>query len=98
MVPNLPDFKKMSDREIAKFWDEHDTVDFWPEMTAEEKPFVDKQPKKAISMRFDVETLEQLRRIAESKGISYQTLIRMWIMERLKQEVSLLDRRRATLQ
>lgn len=84
----LPDFKKMSDIEIAKFWDEHDAAEFWPEMKEEKEPFVDKRPKKAISMRFDADTLEQLRRIAEAKGIGYQTLIRMWIKERLKQEAS----------
>ena len=84
----LPDFKQMSDIEIAKFWEEHDSADFWPEMKAEKEAFVDKRPKKSISMRFDVETLEQLREIASAKGIGYQTLIRMWIKERLKQETS----------
>ena len=84
----LPNFKKMSDIEIAKCWDEHDAAEFWPEMAAEKERFVDKRPKKAISMRFDIDTLDQLREIAEAKGIGYQTLIRMWIKERLRQEAS----------
>jgi len=86
--PKLPDFKKMSDLEIAKFWDDHDAAAFWPEMAVEKGAFVDKRPKKAISMRFDIDTLAQLRQIADAKGIGYQTLIRMWIKERLRQEAS----------
>jgi predicted DNA binding CopG/RHH family protein len=88
MNPRLPNFKKMSDIEIAKFWDEHDAAEFWPEIAAEKEAFADKRPKKSISMRFDIETLEQLREIAAAKGIGYQTLIRMWIKERLKKEAS----------
>jgi len=86
--PKLPDFKKMSDIEIARFWEEHDASEFWPEMAVEKEAFVDKRLKKAISMRLDVDTLEQLRQIADTKGIGYQTLIRMWIKERLRQEAS----------
>lgn len=83
----LPDFKKMSDPEIAKFWESHDASEFWPEMK-EEKEFKDKRPKKTISMRFDIETLDQLRQIADAKGLGYQTLIRMWVKEKLKKEAS----------
>ena len=78
----------MSDLEIAEFWAEHDAAEFWPAMTPEKERLVDKRPKKAISMRFDVDTLDQLREIAEEKGIGYQTLIRMWVKERLRQEAS----------
>lgn len=74
--------------EIAKFWEEHDAAEFWPEMAVRKERFVDKRQKKAISMRFDLDTLEQLREIAEAKGIGYQTLIRMWIKERLRHEAS----------
>jgi len=84
----LPDFKKMTDKEIAKFWEENDACDFWPDLKEEKEAFVDKRPKKAISMRFDEDTLLELKKIAETKGIGYQTLIRMWIKERLKKEAS----------
>ena len=46
--PKLPDFKKMSDLEIAKFWEEHDAAEFWPEMAVEKEAFLNKRPKKAI--------------------------------------------------
>jgi predicted DNA binding CopG/RHH family protein len=51
--------------------------------------FVDARlPKKQISLRLDPEVIIQLKTIAARKGIGYQTLIRMWVMERLSQESS----------
>jgi len=76
----------MTDLEIAEFWEEHDAADFWPALKEAKVAFVDKRPKKAISLRFDVQTLEELKRLATGKGIGYQTLIRMWVKERLNQE------------
>jgi predicted DNA binding CopG/RHH family protein len=49
--------------------------------------FVDARPaKKQISLRLDPEAIDKLKAIARRKGIGYQTLIRMWVMERLIQE------------
>ncbi len=45
-------------------------------------------PKKLISVRFDNETIESLKTVARTKGIGYQTLIRIWVNERLAQEQS----------
>lgn len=88
MSKKLPDFSKMSDKQIAEFWDTHDVTEYWDQLKPVKEPFIDKRPKKAISMRFDEDTLQKLKIIAESKGIGYQTLIRMWIKERLKKEAS----------
>ena len=52
-----------------------------------EVTFVDARvPKKLISVRFDNETIESLKAVARKKGIGYQTLIRLWVNERLDQE------------
>ena len=48
--------------------------------------FVDARPKKQISLRMEPSVIEELKAIARTKGIGYQTLIRMWVMERLAQE------------
>jgi predicted DNA binding CopG/RHH family protein len=37
-------------------------------------------------LRVDRETIERLKLLARRRGIGYQTLIRMWVMERLRQE------------
>lgn len=83
----LPDFSKMTDKEIAKFWRTHDVSKFWDKMKEVKEPFRDVRPKKAISMRIEEETLTNLKRLASKKGLGYQTLIRMWINERLEDEL-----------
>jgi len=85
--PELPDFSKMSEDEIADFWETRDSTDYWDEMEEVREPFIDVRPKKAISMRIDEETLKQLKKIAIKKGLGYQTLIRMWVKERLEKEL-----------
>lgn len=84
--PKLPDFNKMSDREIAEFWDTHDAADYWDEMEEVKERFIDVRPKKVISMRIDEPTLKQLKKTAAKKGLGYQTLMRMWVKERLEEE------------
>jgi predicted DNA binding CopG/RHH family protein len=84
--PELPDFSKMSEDEIAEFWETHDVSDYWDRMEEVKEKFI-VRPKKAISMRLDEKTITQLKVISRRKGIGYQTLIRMWIKERLEQEL-----------
>lgn len=84
--PELPDFSKMSEDEIAEFWDTHDAGDYWDQMEEVKEKFI-VRPKKAISMRLDEKTIAQLKAISHRKGIGYQTLIRMWVKERLEQEL-----------
>ncbi|HEY77070.1 MAG TPA: hypothetical protein G4O00_13010 [Thermoflexia bacterium] len=81
----LPKFK--DDREEAEFWDTHDSTEFLEDTEPVEVTFVDaRPPKKQISLRLDPDVIERLKAIAARKGIGYQTLIRMWVMERLAQE------------
>lgn len=83
----LPDFSKMTDEEIADFWRTHDVSEFWAEMQKVRESFRDIRPKKAISMRIDEKALSELKRLAARKGVGYQTLIRMWVKERLEHEL-----------
>ena len=46
-----------------------------------------KPAKKQISLRLDDKTINQLKLVADRKGIGYQTLIRMWVIERLNIEL-----------
>ncbi|MGQ9555400.1 MAG: CopG family antitoxin [Anaerolineae bacterium] len=81
----LPEFT--NDQEEAQFWDSHDSTEFLAETEPVDITFVDtRPPKKQISLRLDPDTIERLKAIAERKGIGYQTLIRIWVMEKLGQE------------
>ncbi|HEY9842967.1 MAG TPA: hypothetical protein V6D23_21045, partial [Candidatus Obscuribacterales bacterium] len=42
--------------------------------------------QRQLHMRIDDETIERLRKIAGRKRMGYQTLARMWLIERLEQE------------
>ena len=44
---------------------------------------------KMISLRLNEEYLRAVKRVAEEKGIPYQTLMRLWLVERLRQEGAL---------
>ncbi len=59
-----------------------------------DSPLVDaRPPKKLVSIRFDTAHIEATKRIARTKGIGYQTLLRMWAYDGLERE--LRRRRRA---
>jgi hypothetical protein len=79
----IPDFA--SREEMAKWWDTHDAADYWDEL----KPVrvrVAKNLSEGITIRFDRETLEELRARAHKRGIAPTALARTWIIERLKEE------------
>ncbi|MCP4415718.1 MAG: hypothetical protein GY805_03790 [Chloroflexi bacterium] len=85
MVDKIPRFK--TEQEEANFWDSHESTDFLDETEAVNVTFVDARPAmKQISLRLDPSVIDKLKSLAVGKGIGYQTLIRMWVMERLGQE------------
>ena len=45
------------------------------------------------SLRLSQRMIEQLKRVAEVEGISYQMLLKLWITERLDHELAKLERR-----
>ena len=74
-----------SREEEAAFWDSHSLADYWDEF----KPVrvqVAKRLSQGITVRLDRETLAELRGRAREKGIGPTTLIRMWVLERLRAE------------
>ncbi len=79
----IPEFKNRE--EEAEFWDTHDFTDYLDEYKPVNVRFV-KNLSEGITIRFDKETLEQLRAQAHEKGIGPTTLARMWILEHLKKQ------------
>ena len=72
-----------SREEEAAFWETHSLADYWDEF----KPVrvrVAKNLSEGITIRLDPETLRTLRSLAHENGIGPTTLIRMWILEHLK--------------
>jgi len=84
-MSKLPQFA--SEQEKAEFWATHDSTEYLDDTEPVDVTFVDaRPPKKQISLRLDADVIAELKAVARSKGIGYQTLIRMWVMERLAQE------------
>lgn len=79
----IPKFK--SDEEARKFWQTHSFKDYNIDTREAEIKFV-KKPKKTIAIRLAPEDIEAVERIAERKGLSYTSLLRMWIKEHLAKE------------
>jgi predicted DNA binding CopG/RHH family protein len=84
-MKTIPKFT--NEKEESEFWDTHDLADYLDETTPMDVTFVDARPPKTqISLRLDPETIAKLKALARRKGIGYQTLIRIWLLERLGQE------------
>ncbi len=64
----------------AKEWDEDRSVEVTPEK---------KSTGVSTSIRLPMEMVAKLRKVARKKGdIGYQTLLKIWIAERLEKEIA----------
>ena len=64
----------------ADFWDSHDTADYWDEMQDVE---VDIQLTRHRQVAVAEQLMQQLAMVARQQGVSLETLINMWLQERL---------------
>ncbi len=79
----IPDFK--TKEEEAEFWDTHSLADYWDTFEPA-KLHAAKNLSHGMTIRLDPKTLEKLRDLADAKGVGPTTLIRMWVLERLRAE------------
>ena len=79
-MKKIPKFK--SEKEEADFWSTHDSADYLSG-TKEVKAKFTRPKKKLVSLRLDDKTIRDLKKIADSKGIGYLQLVRMWVLENL---------------
>lgn len=77
-----PAFK--SEVEERKFWETHDSSDYVDWSKAERVRFANLKPStKAISLRLPVDLLEQIRIAANKRDVPYQSLIKVWLSEKI---------------
>jgi predicted DNA binding CopG/RHH family protein len=81
----IPEFASIE--EEAAFWDTHSTADYEAEFMPVRVRFA-KRLSSGVTIRLDPDTLKQLRTMAQEKGIGPTTLIRMWVLERLRNTVA----------
>lgn len=80
---SIPAFN--SYEEEAAFWDTHSTTDFTNE-TESVKVSVTRGLSANVQVRFDPDTDHELEALARERGMKKSTLIRMWVLERLRQD------------
>jgi len=82
----IPKFK--DEDEEFEFWSTRDSTEFFSETEeVNERLEVSKTRKKRITMLLEPKLKAQLQKIAEEKGIGYQTLIQMWLKEKVNEEI-----------
>ena len=78
----VPAFK--SEAEERKFWETQDSTDYIDWSTAERARFQNLKPSTtAISIRLPVGLLEQIKIAANKRDVPYQSLIKMWLAEKV---------------
>ena len=80
----IPRFRSF--QEEAEFWDTHDSTEFLRRMKPAKLQFP-KPRKRLVSMRLPESGIIALKRVAARKGVGYLTLVRIWVIERLFEEL-----------
>ena len=76
--------KASSYEEAGEYWDEHDLGEVW-EQTHEVEFEVDIQSS-TIYFPIEITLSEKLRKLAAQRGVSSETLLNLWLQERVGQE------------
>ncbi len=73
-----------SEAEERKFWETHDSSDYLDWSKAERARLPNLKPStKSISLRLPVALLERIKIIANKKDVPYQSLIKIWLSEKI---------------
>ena len=89
-MAKIPKFK--NDEEIRGFWDKHSLSEFKEDLKTAHITF-QKPQKEVISIRLDRSLISPLKVMAKRIGIGYSSLARMWVIERIKKELHVSDRK-----
>ena len=82
----IPRFE--SEAQEREFWETHDSTDYVDWSKAERVRFPNLKPSsKAISLRMPVDLLERIRIEANRRDVPYQSLIKVWLTEKVDSTV-----------
>ncbi len=81
----IPQFR--SDEDERSFWAEHDSTEFIDWKAAERRRFPRLKPSlRTISLRLPVSMIEDLKVLANKRDVPYQSLLKVFLAERLEKE------------
>jgi predicted DNA binding CopG/RHH family protein len=82
----IPKFK--NEDEERKFWETHDSTEFINWNTAKKVTFSKLKPSvKKISLRLPEAMLEELKLLANKRDVPYQSLLKIFLAERIEKEL-----------
>jgi predicted DNA binding CopG/RHH family protein len=80
-----PEFRSEDDE--REFWAAHDSTEFIDWSTAGRRKFPNLKPTlRTISLRLPVSMIEDLKILANKRDVPYQSLLKVFLAERLKKE------------
>ena len=86
MKKKIPRFK--NEDEERKFWLSHDSTEYVDWKKAKRMVLPKLKPSiKTISLRLPESVLEELKLIANKRDVPYQSLLKMFLVERIEQEL-----------
>ncbi len=83
----IPTFK--NEDEEREFWGTHDSTDYIDWSKAEEAVFPNLKPStRSISIRLPEWLIARIKELANFRDVPYQSLMKIFLAERVKQEMS----------
>ncbi len=93
-LKQIPSFK--SEDEEREFWSSHDSTEYINWSKAKRVIFPNlKMSTKVITFRVTASLLDSLKMIANKKDVPYQSLIKVYLDEKVREEFGLLPKRPA---
>lgn len=85
-LKHLPKFK--SEDEESAFWAAHDVTDYIDLAKAKRTIFPNLKPSsRSVPVRFPVFLIERLKYLANKRQVSYQSLLKIFLSERIDKEL-----------
>lgn len=86
MKKKIPKFKSEADERA--FWAAHDSADYVDWKKGKNVIFPNLRPSlKSISLRLPESMIEELRLLANKRDVPYQSLLKMFLSERIAEEL-----------
>jgi predicted DNA binding CopG/RHH family protein len=93
-MKKIPRFS--SEAEEQKFWDSADSTEYFDWRKAERVIFPKLKPSlKTISIRLPESMIEELKLLANKRDVPYQSLVKIFLSERIEEELRSVPLRKA---
>ena len=80
-------------KDLPAFSTEHEEMEFWKQTALDPRLMngsmlkTDNRDSTTITLRFDPRMLARIKRLARSRYLNYQSMIKQWLSERMEKEL-----------